>query len=126
MQATQPQFRRTTQPRPSFAGIRRYNRRDIDVEVLVQDEEGWEIPLEGADLSPVGIFVRSPFLFDIGDVHTLIFRSPNGEDVFRIPARVVRVQEQPGEPGGSAGMGYEFIDPDGPTWTKLCSLVSTA
>lgn len=126
MRKSKPEFRRTNEPRPSFAGIRRYNRRSIDVEVLVQDDNGWEMPLEGVNLSPVGMFVRSPFLFDVGDCHTLIFRSPEGKDLFRIRGRVVRVQADEEGAEGMPGMGYEFVDPDRDTWTKLCALVSRA
>jgi len=126
MRSDKPECRRTTEPRPSFAGIRRYNRRSIDVKVLVQDANGWEIPLEGVDLSPVGMFVRSPFLFDVGDYHTLIFRDPEGEELFRISGRVVRVQDDEKADGTGPGMGYEFVDPDRETWTKLCALVSRA
>lgn len=106
----------------SFAGIRRYSRRSLDVDVFVQDAEGWEIPLEAADISPVGIFVQSDYLFDIGDEHTLIFRSPDEQFVFRIPGRVVRVAD--GDADEPAGMAYEFLGTEGEVWTKLCSLVA--
>lgn len=106
----------------SFAGIRRYSRRTIDADVFVQDADGWEIPLEAADISPVGIFVESEYLFDLGDEHTLIFRAPDEQFVFRIPARVVRVAE--GEEDEPAGMAYEFLGTEGEVWTKLCSIVA--
>lgn len=121
-------IRRSPDPQPSFSGIRRYSRRQLDVDVYVQDSEGWEIPLEAVDVSPVGLFVESDLLFDVGDEHTLIFRSPDEQFVFRIPGRVVRVsdgQNAKGEPDDSVpGMAYEFVGTDSQTWTKLCSLVA--
>ena len=123
-------IRRAPDAEPSFSGIRRYSRRDLDVDVFIQDADGWEVPLEAVDLSPVGIFVESDLLFDVGDEHTLIFRSPDGESVFRIPGRVVRVSDGSGPDGESdgstPGMAYEFVGTDSETWTKLCSLVANS
>jgi hypothetical protein len=128
MAARHSNIRRSPDPQPSFAGIRRYDRRPVQVDVFVQDADGWEIPLEATDISPVGIFVESDFLFDVGDEHTLIFRAPDGEFVFRIPGRVVRVSDGQGPDGASngntPGMAYEFIGTDAETWTKLCSMVA--
>lgn len=128
MATRQSPIRRSPDQRPSFSGIRRYSRRKVDFEVHIQDGDGWEIPLEAVDISPVGLFVESDFLFDVGEEHTLIFESPDEEFVFRIRGRVTRVStgEGPdGESGNSTpGMAYEFVGTDADTWTKLCSLVA--
>jgi len=120
-------IRRSPDRQPSFSGIRRYSRRNLDVDVFVQDADGWEIPLEAVDISPVGIFVESDLLFDVGDEHTLIFRSPDEEFLFRIPARVVRVADGEAtedDEQSPPGMAYEFLGTDADIWTKLCSLVA--
>jgi hypothetical protein len=123
-------IRRTPQTKPSFAGLRRYNRRDLITNVVVQDSDGWEIPLESIDISPTGIFVHSDFLFDIGEEHTLIFQI-EGRGMFRVRARVARVEE-PGEDDAFAGadlqpgMGYEFVETEEQTWHDLCAVVAGA
>lgn len=120
--------RRSPAPDPSFAGIRRYSRREIELEVVVQDDDGWEIALDAVDVSPVGMFVESDLLFDVGDEHTLIFRAPDDDFLFRVRGRVTRVSTGQGPDDGSRGsvpgMAYEFVDPDGDTWTKLCAVVA--
>ncbi len=123
-------IRRTPQPKPTFAGLRRYNRRTLATEVVVQDQEGWEIPLESVDISPTGIFVRSNFLFDVGEEHVLIFQV-EGKGMFRVRARVARVEEPDDEQGFAGaeirpGMGYEFVDTEEDTWQDLCALVAGA
>lgn len=122
-------IRRSPKTRPNFAGFRRYVRKDLRTEVMVQDLEGWEIPLESVNLSPTGMFVESDFLFEIGDKHVLIFRSPETDEWFRIVAEVVRVEEgeedvrvAPPEPM-SAGMAYEFVKTDDRTWSQLCQVL---
>ena len=130
------QIRRTPQLKPTFAGLRRYGRREMAVDVVVQDADGWEIPLDSVDVSPTGIFVSSQYLFEIGDEHTLIFRIPReagssqDDKIFRMHARVARVEE-----GGQAvlaeadartGMGYEFVDPEPTMWNDLCAIVAGA
>ncbi|MFP4597351.1 MAG: PilZ domain-containing protein [Persicimonas sp.] len=121
-------IRRSPQTRPSFAGLRRYNRRQLSLDVVVQDSEGWEIPLESFDISPTGIFVRSDFLFDVGEVHTLIFQV-EGRGMFRVNARVARV-EAPDEDDTFAatdvrpGMGYEFVETKEDTWEQLCAVAA--
>jgi hypothetical protein len=123
-------IRRTPQNKPAFAGLRRYNRREIATHVVVQDGDGWEIPLDSIDISPTGIFVRSDFLFEIGEEHTLIFQI-EGRGIFRMLARVARV-ERPDEDDAFAGaemrpgMGYEFVETKEKTWHDLCSVVAGA
>lgn len=118
-------IRRSPDREPAFSGIRRYSRREVDFDVFIQDSEGWEYPLEAVDISPVGIFVESDFLFDVGEEHTLVFRSPDESFVFRIPARVVRVADGEADSERAvAGMAYEFAGTDARTWTKLCSMVA--
>jgi len=120
--------RRSPDQGSSFSGIRRYSRRSVDLEVHIQDAEGWEVPLRAVDISPVGLFVESNFLFDVGDEHTLIFESPDEELMFRIRGRVTRVATGEGPDGESGdavpGMAYEFVGTDAETWTRLCSLVA--
>ncbi len=117
-------IRRAPVAQPSFTGFRRYGRADVDAEIIVQDHDGWEIPLDCVNLSPTGMFVASQFLFDIGDEHTLIFRTPADAQWVRIQARVVRVEE--GEVANEEtppGMAYEFTQTDEETWERLCEIV---
>ncbi len=116
MKGMQGRIRRRPTSNLNFAGVRRFPRKDLSVEVLVQDTEGWEIPLESLDFSPAGMFVRSNFLFEVGTIHNLIFRSPDGEELFSVRAQVVRVENEiaddatsDGE-GYAPGMAYEFIE----------------
>jgi len=108
-------IRREPSFRPSFAGVRRHPRCDLQTRVYVQDAEGWEIPLESLDFCPTGMFVRSNFLFEAGQVHTLIFESPGRETTYAVRARVVRA-ETGAEFGDRLpadfvpGMAYEFVD----------------
>ncbi|RAL23593.1 hypothetical protein DL240_05385 [Lujinxingia litoralis] len=108
-------IRRQPSFRPSFAGVRRHPRCELRTQVFVQDAEGWEIPLESIDFCPTGMFVRSNFLFEPGQVHTLVFRSPAGESMYAVRARVVRA-ETGAEYGDRLpadfvpGMAYEFVD----------------
>jgi hypothetical protein len=94
---------------PAVAGIRRYNRVDVEVEVILQDQDGWEYPTEAVDLSPSGIFVASEFLFDEGTEHDIIFRDPSGDTLFRLAGRVVRVAD-----GDSSGAGPDGADSSPP------------
>ena len=116
MKGMQGRIRRQPTSNLNFAGVRRFPRKDLSIEVLVQDTEGWEIPLESLDFSPAGMFVRSNFLFEVGTIHNLIFRSPDGEELFSVRAQVVRVENEiaddatsDGE-GYAPGMAYEFIE----------------
>jgi hypothetical protein len=124
-------IRRAPQFQPTFAGMRRYNRCRMALDVVVQDKDGWEIPLEGVDISPTGIFVRSNFLFEVGEEHVLIFEV-QGKGVFRLHGRVARVEEPDveascGQPGSmSPGMGYEFVETREDTWHELCAMVAGA
>lgn len=125
------QIRRQPSLRPSFAGLRKHIRRPLALDVIIQDEEGWEIPLESIDLSPCGMFVRSQFLFEAGDVHVLIFKSPEGDHLFRLLARVVRAET--GKDYGDRipsdfvpGMAYEFVSIDSPIQERIMEMVATA
>ena len=115
MKGMQGSIRRQPTSPLNFAGLRRHPRKDLDVEVLVQDQQGWEIPLDSVDFSAAGMFVSSNFLFDVGSVHNLIFRCPDGEELFSLRAQVVRVECEKSESNHSdvefvPGMAYEFID----------------
>jgi hypothetical protein len=121
-------IRRSPQTRPTFAGLRRYNRRTLATHVVVQDAEGWEIPLESIDISPTGIFVTSDFLFEVGDEHTLIFEL-EGRGMFRVRARVARVEEPADDQLVASaetrpGMGYEFVDTEEDAWQEICAVVA--
>ncbi len=120
-------IRRRPAARQSFAGFRRYGRRDVRTDVVIQDADGWEIPLESVNVSPTGIFVESPLLFEVGDTHTLMFRTSDGALV-RVHGRVVRVDRGYDERGvavdESPGMAYEFVETDDQTWNKLCAMVA--
>lgn len=119
-------IRRAPEARPTFNGFRRYGRADLGEQIIVQDDDGWELPLLAANLSPTGMFVESQFLFDVGDEHVLIFRSPMQERWYRVRARVVRVDEgdEEGVDETCAGMAYEFVNTDEETWNSLCTLVA--
>ena len=123
-------IRRSPRTRPVFAGFRRYSRQDLRTEVVIQDNEGWEVPLESVNLSPTGMFIESQYLFEIGDRHVLIFQSPETAEWLRIEARVVRVDSgdsdvrvEPPEPC-NPGMAYEFEATDDRTWSELCALLA--
>lgn len=128
MKGMQGSIRRQPKSDLTFAGLRRYPRKEFAVEVLVQDPQGWEIPLETFDFSPAGMFVRSNFLFEVGTVHNLIFRSPEGDDLFSIRSEVVRVEKDDAEPAANdaesfvAGMAYEFIEMEPEQRQRLCGL----
>ena len=113
MKGMQGSIRRHPTCRLHFAGLRRFPRREFISEVLVQDADGWEVPVESLDFSPAGMFLRSDFLFEVGEEHNLIFRCPRGEEIFSVRARVVRVEGQPPaeDPQGEfvPGMAYEFL-----------------
>ncbi len=99
----------TLTARPSLAGMRRHARKDAQLELLVLDERGWEIPFESANISQSGVFVASDYLFEAGLEHTLVLRDGRGALVLRTRAKIVRVQAARGlEP---CGMAYAFIDP---------------
>ena len=114
MKGMQGSIRRRPKSHLTFAGLRRHQRRDFCVEVLVQDAQGWELPLESFDFSPAGMFVRSNYLFEVGTIHNLIFRSPDGEELFSVHGQVIRVEKDDSRQaeGGAVvpGMAYEFIE----------------
>lgn len=104
------------------SGARRYDRSDFDQLVFVQDEDGWEIPMDSMDLSASGMFVKSPALFEVGEVHTLHFEHADGSPL-RIEAKVVRVCAPSPSLVDDAGMGYEFQGIDSRTYDALCECV---
>jgi len=121
-------IRRSPKPKPTFGGFRKNGRHDLRTEVVVQDAEGWEIPLDTVNLSSTGMFVESDFLFEIGDRHVLIFRSPDNGAWLRVDAKVIRVDSgdvdlrvDPPE-SMPAGMAYEFEALDATTQEELCRL----
>lgn len=120
-------IRRRPAARQNFAGFRRYGRRDVRTNVVIQDADGWEIPLESVNVSPTGIFIESPLLFEVGELHTLIFSTADG-GLVRIAGRVVRVDRGGDERGievdETPGMAYEFVETDDTTWNRLCAMVA--
>jgi hypothetical protein len=123
------QIRRTPPAQATFAGFRRFDRATFQTDVLIQDRTGWEIPLESVNVSPTGIFIRSDFLFEVGEEHTIIFRMPQDGSWLRVPGRVVRVEgalQQP-EVGfdeeSVAGMAFEFLRADAETLERLQQMI---
>lgn len=125
MEGMQGSIRRNPASGINFAGVRRFPRTRLSVEVLVQDADGWEIPVESIDFSPVGMFVESEFLFEIGAVHNLIFQSPEGDELFSMRAQVVRVENEVGADTEEddreivPGMAYEFVGMDSEAKERL-------
>lgn len=116
-------IRRQPTLRPMFAGMRRHDRKDACLEVIAQDEHGWEIPFESVNISPTGVFIRSTYLFEVGQVHRLILRSPATRQWIALNARVVRVERN--ERGRDIpGMAYEFIHDVERTADALSDLVA--
>ena len=107
MTLTQQSIRRRPQTRPVFAGMRRHRRHEAVLEILVLDEQGWEIPFDSIDVSQSGVFLRSSYLFDVGTQHTLILQGQGSDVVVRVKARVVRLDDRV---DGQSGMAYEFLD----------------
>ncbi len=113
-------IRRTPIALKPEAGIRRYDRSGFGQQVVVQDEQGWELPLDALDLSESGMFVKSSALFEVGSVHTLHFVHSDGSP-FRVDAKVVRVSSK--TKGEDPGMGYEFQNVDDRTHNALCECI---
>ena len=119
-----PNIRRKPVALKPSVGIRRYDRTHFEQEVLVQDGDGWEIPLDSVDISANGMFVKSSALFEIGETHTLHFYDVDGQP-FRVEARVVRVSKQTTIADEDPGMGYEFQQVDERTYDALCECIAT-
>ncbi len=120
MQTARSNAASPTESSSPFGGFRRFRRRELEMDVVLQDAGGWEIPVESVDVSPGGMFVRSEFLFEPGARHVLIFRAPNGQFLFRLRARVVRVEDEDEPPG----MAYEFIGVEPETERRLRALAA--
>lgn len=121
MKGMQGSIRRRPTSKLTFAGLRQFPRKELCVDVLVQDADGWEVPLASFDFSPAGMFVRSQFLFEIGETHNLIFRSPDGEELFSVRAQVVRVEK---EEDCVPGMAYEFFEMNPEKYQRLQGLAA--
>jgi hypothetical protein len=117
-------IRRHPTLRPKLAGVRRHDRKEATLHVLIQDEHGWETPLEATNISPTGVFIRSSYLFELGQVHRLIISSPITNEWVALRARVVRV-ELGRRPDELPGMAYEFILDAAHTQDALCDLVAS-
>lgn len=114
-------IRRHPHVRPVFAGMRRYDRHAANLEVIVLDESGWEIPFQSADISQSGVFITSSYLYEVGQEHTLVLRSKDGGVMVRAKGRVVRVEGA--RQGERSGMAYEFVQTDARTWKGLGEIV---
>lgn len=115
-------IRRQPQTRPVFAGMRRHRRHEAALDILVLDEQGWEIPFDSADVSQSGVFLRSSYLFDVGTTHTLVIQSTQGDVVVRTKAQVVRLDD--GSVDGRSGMAYEFVDTDARNFDGISQIMS--
>lgn len=123
---------------PSFAGVRRFPRKAMEITVIVEDAEGWQIPMTTVDLSVGGVFLQSSAFLELGDVRTLWFRCPVSQELLPVRARVVRLQdgrveedifdERPAHPLQQdpeiTGMAFEFMEMSAETRDMLESLVS--
>jgi Tfp pilus assembly protein PilZ len=108
-----------------FAGLRHYDRKDVEIGVTVVDDDGFAIPFETVNISESGLFIGSQYLYDIGTEHTLVLEVV-GAGAIEVRARVVRV-EGGNEPGGVgvSGMAYKFIETDTRTHDGLAQLVAS-
>ncbi len=113
MTTTQGTIRRRPNATLGFAGLRAHRRRPLDVDVLIQDAQGWELPVESVDFSAGGIFVRTPYLLEEGTVQTLIFGGEEDTSPLAVRARVIRVERDQAlldsDPDYSPGMAFEFL-----------------
>lgn len=118
-------IRRHPSIKPMFAGLRHYDRKDVEIGVTVVDDDGFAIPFETVNISESGLFIGSQYLYDIGTEHTLVLEVV-GAGAIEVRARVVRV-EGGNEPGGVgvSGMAYKFIETDTRTHDGLAQLVAS-
>lgn len=115
-------IRRHPHIRPMFAGLRHYDRKDARFGVSIRDTHGLEVPFDGVNVSESGLFVTSMFLYEIGEVHDLVLRSGQGQELI-IKGKVVRVEGGRGCP--QPGMAYEFVQTDRDTFHGLSDFVAT-
>ena len=71
------------------------------------------------DLSRGGMFVATYKLLPRGTVIRLNIALPDGESEVSVTGKVVYVREASQSEGRSAGMGVQFIDPDGSIQRRL-------
>lgn len=104
-------------PAGSGAGSRAAPRRPVEagVEVREADSDAEPLPLELAEISATGAFVRSDLLLPIGSAIEVSFRLDDEAPAIRARGRVVRVDERP----DGAGMGIEFERMPGPARATL-------
>jgi hypothetical protein len=69
------------------------------------------------------VFVRSAYLFELGQVHRLILRMPITREWVSLRGRVVRVETSERGPD-IPGMAYEFIHEADHTADAITSLVA--
>ncbi len=117
-------IRRNPSIKPMFAGLRHYDRKDVEIGVEVVDDDGFSIPFETVNISESGLFIGSQYLYDIGTEHTLMLDMAGA--IIEVRARVVRV-EGGSEPGGvgAPGMAYKFIETDSKTYDGIAQLVAS-
>ena len=87
------------------------------------DSDQYDIPLTLWNISPTGVFLRSDYLLDVGDVCALEFPSPISGDTTSVVAEVVRVCNEPVsiEDSFIPGMGLEFRNLDLHSFQEICT-----
>ena len=112
-------IRRHPQIRPMFAGLRHFDRKRAELDVVLRDESGLEIPFESVNVSESGVFVSSRYLYDVGQVHCLMLRTRDGAHCVELTGQVVRVQL-----GEDSGMAYRFLPSERETFYSLAAMVA--
>ena len=84
--------------------LRSHYRYEYSVDVFVRPLRGGQsMLLESRNISPMGIFLNSPLLFDLGTEFILDFPLPDGSWT-RSLAQITRHDREP----GAGGMGLRF------------------
>lgn len=112
-------IRRHPQIRPMFAGLRHFDRKRAELDVVLRDESGMEIPFESVNVSESGVFVSSRYLYDVGQVHCLMLRTRDGSHCVELMGQIVRVQL-----GMASGMAYRFLPSERETFYSLAAMVA--
>lgn len=117
-------IRRRPQPTPTFAGLRRYDRKPASVKVHMTDAEGRAFALESVNISQGGLLANGPRGYVMGDRHTLRITTRSREIVL-VTARIVRVERVPGQPHRAA-IAYAFEQMSRETWSRIGALIAHA
>lgn len=117
-------IRRRPQATPTFAGLRRHERKSASVKVHMTDAAQRGFALESVNISQGGLLANGPRGYLPGDAHTLRITTRSREIVL-VAARVVRVERVPGQPHRAA-IAYAFEQMSRETWSRLGALVAHA